>query len=309
MTAPDLRPWSLGELLDQPFTLYRSHFPLFMGIMAVPQLLLVMVNLIAQSWMSPIMATPAARHAPQDPAAMMRNMGVFFGGFALIWIAHYVLYAVALGATTFAVAELYFGRTITIRSAYRSMAARFWALLGLLLVMFLMLVVGYFFMAFAALVVGFVGALLFGPAAVVVGFLAGISVIIWLLLHLGLAIPALLLEKADVFQAIGRSIKLTKGHVGRVFLTALLMGIVTYEFIAVFQGPFFVAMALAKDSQLSLWARNLMVVCGGAGGALSGPLLMIGLSLLYYDMRVRKEALDLQVKMAAIAPAPAAPGT
>ena len=35
----DLRPLTLGELLDRSFSLYRRHFWLFVGIMALPSLL------------------------------------------------------------------------------------------------------------------------------------------------------------------------------------------------------------------------------------------------------------------------------
>ncbi len=40
MAALDLRPLSLGELLDRTFFLYRRHFLLFIGIAAVPYLVL-----------------------------------------------------------------------------------------------------------------------------------------------------------------------------------------------------------------------------------------------------------------------------
>ncbi len=40
-----------------------------------------------------------------------------------------------------------------------------------------------------------------------------------------------------------------------------------------------------------------MAVTGGVGGAISGPLLVIALALLYYDTRVRKEGFDLQLMM------------
>jgi len=36
MAALDLRPLSLGELLDRTFFLYRRHFLLFVGIAAIP---------------------------------------------------------------------------------------------------------------------------------------------------------------------------------------------------------------------------------------------------------------------------------
>ena len=46
MSSADLRPLSLGELLDRTFTLYRNHFWLFVGIMAVPQLLILAIGLV-----------------------------------------------------------------------------------------------------------------------------------------------------------------------------------------------------------------------------------------------------------------------
>ena len=46
MAALDLRPLSLGELLDRTFFLYRRHFLLFLGIAAIPYLL-VLVAIVA----------------------------------------------------------------------------------------------------------------------------------------------------------------------------------------------------------------------------------------------------------------------
>jgi len=36
MAAIDLRPLSLGEILDRTFSLYRNNFLLFFGITAIP---------------------------------------------------------------------------------------------------------------------------------------------------------------------------------------------------------------------------------------------------------------------------------
>ena len=46
MAALDLRPLSLGELLDRTFFLYRRHFLLFLGIAAVPYLLVLIPVLV-----------------------------------------------------------------------------------------------------------------------------------------------------------------------------------------------------------------------------------------------------------------------
>jgi hypothetical protein len=42
-------------------------------------------------------------------------------------------------------------------------------------------------------------------------------------------------------------------------------------------------------------ARTLAYLAGFIAGSTAGPLATIGLSLLYYDERVRKEAFDLQL--------------
>jgi hypothetical protein len=43
MPSIDLRPMSLGEVLDKTFTLYRENFLLFAGIAAIPLLLLLLI--------------------------------------------------------------------------------------------------------------------------------------------------------------------------------------------------------------------------------------------------------------------------
>ena len=46
MQQIDLRPLSLGEILDRTFSLYRRHFLLFLGIAAIPHLLTLALNLV-----------------------------------------------------------------------------------------------------------------------------------------------------------------------------------------------------------------------------------------------------------------------
>jgi len=41
-------------------------------------------------------------------------------------------------------------------------------------------------------------------------------------------------------------------------------------------------------------------LCGTIGHTLTAPIMVIGVAVLYYDFRVRKEALDLQVMISAL---------
>ena len=45
MSEVDLRPMTLGEVLDRSFKLYRSNFWLFAGIIALPFLVLLVINI------------------------------------------------------------------------------------------------------------------------------------------------------------------------------------------------------------------------------------------------------------------------
>ena len=43
-----------------------------------------------------------------------------------------------------------------------------------------------------------------------------------------------------------------------------------------------------------------MLGTAGSAGTFTGPIMIIGLALAYYDLRIRKEALDLQMMFESI---------
>src|SRR5258708_22932534 len=59
MTGLDLRPLSLGEILDRTFSLYRRHFLLFLGISAIPQTLVLAASLAMVTLQQPDNASDA----------------------------------------------------------------------------------------------------------------------------------------------------------------------------------------------------------------------------------------------------------
>src|SRR3974390_553107 len=103
----DLRPLPLGEILDRTFTLYRRHFLLFVGISAIPHLLILGLNL-AQTLLLRA-ATPfvpgAATEFQRVPSTGFMALGLFGGMIALV--VYLVAYLFSQGGTIFAVSELY----------------------------------------------------------------------------------------------------------------------------------------------------------------------------------------------------------
>ena len=327
MATTDLRPLSLGELLDRTFSYYRKYFWLFMGIMAFPQVLNVAVSLFWQLAPNGHVA-PVAQENPTEVLRQLAPMLVASFAFLIVFlIVSFLIYAVALGATTYALSEVHLGRTVTVSSAYRSLRGKLGRLFGLVFA-FLFIAFGVYLLMFAgALVVAIAlgsllrvaapgSAVLLGIGVVAVTmvlFLAGMVAGVIFLLRYGVAVPALVLENVGIGQALKRSAFLTRGYKGQILVIGVLMYLVTVVVAFVFQAPFFVASLVLgfKLGVMPLWLRVPYAVSAGAGGALAGPFLMIALALAYYDTRVRKEGFDLQLMMAAlekasVTPAPAA---
>src|ERR1700687_1271974 len=121
MTGAELRPLSLGELLDRAFTLYRRHFWLFVGVMAVPSVLALTLGLIS-TWFQQVVRTAAlAPPGPARAAEVVAMMAGFSAAMVVLVLAYLVVYMIALGAISFAVSELYVGRSVTVADVYRRM--------------------------------------------------------------------------------------------------------------------------------------------------------------------------------------------
>ena len=107
----DLRPLTLAELLDRSFSIYKRHFWLFAGIMAVPAAFAMMMAMLLR-----VLNTPITPNTPPDKVLLyMLPLAVGVIIFSLVYM---VVYMYALGATSLAVSDLYLGRDTTVGSAY-----------------------------------------------------------------------------------------------------------------------------------------------------------------------------------------------
>lgn len=257
--ANDLRPLSLGELLDRCFFLYRKNFLLFAGITALPHLVLLAFQL--------------------GDIGMQRWMGV---GAGILWtLATYVLLlgvtAASQGATVIAVSHVHLGQPATIADSFAGIRGR---IFYLALIMF-----GYWI-------------------GIGVGFLLLIVPGIILVLMWSLTIPVAVIEDTGLRDSVNRSTELTKGSRGRVFVIYVLFLVMLYALYMAWMFPVLMVVGLAAQKHhvvgVPLWMQIAIPVGSFISQCLAGPLMTIGLSLLYYDQRVRKEAFDLQHMMATL---------
>lgn len=84
-------------------------------------------------------------------------------------------------------------------------------------------------------------------------------------------------------DALGRSWSLTKGHRGTALGLAFVLGLVAS-----------IPGMIAGMLSLSSFATPALVV-GTIGALLLAPLVPCGMTLFYYNLRVRKEAFDLEI--------------
>src|SRR5262249_17109614 len=122
---------------------------------------------------------------------------------------------------------------------------------------------------------------------------------ILLLVRWALVIPVAVLEDAGFSESTSRSSDLSEGKRWQILLIYVLYFLLTF-ILGAFGGVPAVIYAIAHGhgGPLPLWINVLTQILNFLVVALVMPVLTIALSLVYYDARVRKEALDLELLMA-----------
>jgi membrane-anchored glycerophosphoryl diester phosphodiesterase (GDPDase) len=117
-------------------------------------------------------------------------------------------------------------------------------------------------------------------------------------LRFTLAIPACVIEDLPARKAIRRSIELSKGARGRIFLLALLVVAVQMGLGLVTQ-LFFVIATFRHHGELPAGIRVVQQLVAFCTNTFVGPIYATGFTLFYYDQRVRKEGYDIERMMRA----------
>lgn len=284
MPAADLRPMSLGEVLDRTFSLYKNNFWLFAGIMFLPYLVYFIFQVGLGAFTTGLVS-PGSAGAPPVPHGGVPSGGAIAGllGGGLIFLVLFLaLTAAAQAATIFAVSDLYLGRTASVRGAFRRVRGKVMMVIGVTLLV--------------ALIVGIGTILLIIPGII-------------LACRTAVAVPVAMLEDETPMSSVNRSMALTKGHAWQIFLIYVLVIVMGWIIQMVFQVPFLIAAgsSLGKAHALSFGATFLNHLGEFIGQVLVGPVGTIAFSLMYYNLRVQKEAFDLQHLMTLLGPS-SAPG-
>ena len=274
-TAP-LQPMNFTDILDGIFTIYRDHYRLLLGIAAVYLVLEFAVDLISTYFL-----------AEAAPSTTLLIVGLSLTATTVISI-------LVTGGLIYASAQVYLGREITSGAAFQQAFRRFWSYLGSSLLWLLG-----------------AGGLCITIIGIPFGIYFGVR---WSLYSL-----PVLIEESKAWNALGRSTELIKeswwrvlGIVIAVYLISGMITIILYistEFILTLSG---IIIETEEAPGLLDTLRRLFIPTLDETGwftyavrsfvglliaTFTMPISIIGSTLLYFDLRIRKEAFDIEMQV------------
>ena len=295
-----LRPLSLGEVLDRSFSLYRSRFPLFAAITMVSAAGYTVAQGVSLATASRLLHSPLTTPTGNSPVAVLTQLRMVSTAQArsyAVLLLFFLVSAVTQAASAWAVAELYLQKPVDARSALKTVAPRWARWIGIALwqmasafsipAVLLLLALALSMRSHS------VGLAALGGVLLALAFFGGFPAGVVLYLRNALAVPAAAVEELTVQQAMQRSKVLTRGSKGRIFVV-LLVAFVLLEVVGVLQAPLGVLVVLGRGGAPAL-LRGLALLLTFAGHTVVAPVAAIGLTLMYFDQRVRLEALDIDL--------------
>ncbi|MFZ0995098.1 MAG: hypothetical protein WAO09_03840 [Candidatus Dormiibacterota bacterium] len=290
-----LRPMGVSDLIDTIFSLYRRSFWLFVLVVAVVQVPYQIVSALLGLGVEREPRFLRHFHGHKLDSAQVHQLFAWLGpslGLRLLILILLLVVAFPLETAAFTkvVADRYQGRPTSLGRAYEFATGRWLALIGLGLLI-LALVVGA--LVVLVLVVVLLSALLHGIgdlldfllvlAALVFGFVAYVRVV--------LATPVLVLEHLGPADSLRRSWDLTRGGAWRAF-GVLLVLVIMVGIAGFLVGLLIGAAASGGGGLTSPGGRVIELVGTIIVQVLLSPFVAVGLVLLYFDFRLRKEGAE-----------------
>lgn len=310
-SALNLRPLTVGEVFDRSVNLYFKNFLLLTSLLAIVILpLLLLQYLGTKDWVGAYFAliVNAMQHPSSSPPLGLETLTDAIAR-DQVWSLLAQLVAVvgiplSQTAVVVAVSRAYLGLKTTFAECYRMAFKR----IGWVVLVWLMWLTAFFVIFFAAFVVmAFVIAALAGAAAMLHGdvriaviVLAAVLSIVFAIAAIGLAIAlyiafsfsvvSAIVEGADPIRAISSAFSRTFG--GGQFWRSMTVSLAI--FAVTFGGSMFIALFGAAAAYF-LKSAEVYILASALGNVFLGAFAYVVVAVYYYDVRVRREGLDLQL--------------
>ncbi|MCB1281585.1 MAG: hypothetical protein KDB18_08675 [Salinibacterium sp.] len=306
-----MRPLDLGTLLGAAFRVLRRNPRPTFGVALLVQVVVTVVSLIVIGGPTIASLLRLQTAAPEDECAIVAGT-VAFGLFsaALAGLLGFVANAWLQGIIVIEVARATLGEKLTLSGLWGHAKGRVGALVGWSLIVGLALGAAVAILVLA--VVALVSTL--GPLGIGLGVFLGIFggfgllvVAVWISTKLSLVPSAIMIERVRIRAAMARSWSLTRGFFWRVFGIQLLVGAILGIAMNVISAPFSIAGAIlgalvdptgagtqtAVTVVVIVYIVQLVITL--VLSAIAAVISTAASSLIYLDLRMRKEGLDLRL--------------
>ena len=265
----ELRPRGVWDIVDDAFDLYRERFVLLLSAVAVIYVPMAIANLL-------IMSGPTAQFlrnsgTTTSPEALLGATGIFFASIALTAPLRMIADAIYGGVVAFLVADSLGARRIqTLGQAYGAIKGRIWPLIGA-----------------SSLA-------LLAAAGGILACYVGIIYVFVVILFVG---QSIVIENKGIITAFRRSRSLIlpefgKG-IGLILLIGSLGGILSGGIEGILSGLALVVPQGSDPVAAQVQQQLINQVLSSLVGLVLAPLSGIACTLLYYDLRVRREGFDI----------------
>jgi hypothetical protein len=275
VAAFEIRPRRATELVDASFQLLRRFYPQLVTVSALAQAPGVFMRILFRKELS-------------DPTAMMTNRGTAIGAVVVSMLCISIADAVLIVAAS----DGYLDGTVDLGRALSVSASRLFSVVIAVVLRYLAI----------GIVAGTMSILFVGVTLVHLNFLLILLVpfVVWLAVWVGLrtfaVAPAVVIEGHGPIAALDRTWQLSKNCSAHIFFSTGLAWLLYFVIAGVATG---IGAAFLSNSLTGILSALLIIPIY--------PLLAVVSTLLYYDLRIRKEGFDLEVMSRELGAPPVAP--
>lgn len=306
-TSNRIRALNLRDLLDELFRIFRNKFTTIMSasfMVDVPVLLLqLIISIITSVAASQLISDPTGENAGFLTgimgASLFSNLLSLIRNFftqpllqaSIVHISMHDLLDRPLGLKQ--ALKLGLGNVLQIALAVLLIA------IATLIIMVPMLCI-IFYAGFASVMSSPIDNGPSGMAALlgIILIVAGLIMIAALFLFVPfiLYIPVICIERLNVIDALGRSWKLVKGSYWRV-LGSLIVIFILGALVIYMPTILIIVAGYLALGESSTWIQPISLFAVAIGQFFFIPITVIAYTLMYIDLRVRKEGFDLEINL------------
>ncbi|MER5197675.1 glycerophosphoryl diester phosphodiesterase membrane domain-containing protein [Streptomyces sp. NPDC002755] len=305
-----LRPLAVGEILDGAVATMRTYWRTVLGISLTVAVITEIFVVLLQGLVLDATTDTTALGDPSATADEQLNaMGDALRASGPVLLITLIGTITATALLTAVTSRAVLGKPVALGEAWRDARPQVLKLFGLIFLLMVAAAATVLVCLLPGILVSAAGNSDAGAALKALGILGSIVLVLWLLIRLSLASPALMLEKQSIKKALGRSLKLTRGSWWRVFGIQLLALIIANIVAMIVVVPFALLGAALSDGGVSGmvdatsdygWTYLIVSGIGSVIGSMITFPISAGVTvLLYVDQRIRREALDLDLARAA----------